>query len=277
MVQVRLAAYGLAPALALALALSGCRDKPSPASVDTDAGAGAAASAPADEPKGEIEGTEDVAIGDAQSRFRDAEPKVELDRDGPVDPSCTGAEIAFAAVVVDPRCAIGSARAKQLRKILERDGGAPLPFRQDAKVAEDGRVVVRLINTGTAPVTLPLSYSSKLPAFTVLAEDDRHTIYELEPPRFEAGIPGAPDASVADERAHFARIVLAPSAVATATITIQPAIARVLARGAGVGKGADGGPSAPGRLARGKYVLHVGELLTDVEVGAPARVTWTLP
>jgi hypothetical protein len=278
----------VAVVLALALASMSCRSKSNGADgVDAAAGAGAGAGAgvgggggagAASAEQGG-EGDEGGALGlvvDASNRFRDAEPKVALDPDGPVDPVCTGPEIALATAVIDKRCAIGSARAKQLRALLEQDGGAsPLLVRQEAKVGPDGRVTLRLVNTGPASLTLPLSFSSKLPAFTVLAEDERHTVFELEAPRFDVGTaPGL-------ERAHFARIVLPPGGAAVATITITPGVLRALGRGgescADASRGPDAAGCAPSRLGKGRYVLHVGELLSDVEVGAPARVTWDLP
>lgn len=215
---------------------------------------------------------------DAGHRFRDAEPKADVDLGGPPDPACTGAEIVFASAVVDARCAISSTRAKKLRALLEeRDAGA-LPLRQEAKVTEDGRVALRLVNKGGASLTLPLSFHAKLPAFTALAEDEQHTLYELEAPALELRDPGQ------GNRSHFARILLPPGGAAVATIAISPNILRVLGRGAG-DKCKDGGPAASAdggacnltKLPKGRYVLHLGELLTDVEAGPPARVTWDLP
>jgi hypothetical protein len=95
-------------------------------------------------------------------------------------------------------------------------------------------------------------------------------LYELEPPRLDVG---AGDGGAGDGRPHFARIVLAPGAAAVATIAINPAVVRTMGRGTG----SDGGGGAPAKLTKGRYVLHVGELLADVDAGAPARVTWDLP
>jgi hypothetical protein len=200
---------------------------------------------------------------------------VDVELDGPPDPACTGGEIAFAAAVVDPRCAVSATRAKKLRALLERDGGA-VGLRQEAKVVEEGRVALRLVNKGSASLTLPLSFHAKLPAFSVLAEDERHTLYELEPPQLELRDPGQ------GGRSHFARIVLPPGGVAVATIAISRVIVRVLGRGAAdpckdAGADGGGGPCSATRLPKGHYVLHVGELLTDVEAGAPARVPFDLP
>lgn len=261
---------GGAAMAALALA-PGCKSKPN----DSDAEAGAdTGSAFAGEGAAVGEVTDEdgaaLAIGDAGNRFRDAEPKVTVDPDGPLDPACTGTEVAFATVVVSTRCAITSARAKQLRAALENDAG-PLTLRQEARIAGEGRVTLRLVNTGPTRMELPVSYSAKLPAFTVLAEDERHAIFELEAPRFEVA------GSIASkDRPHFARIVLPPGGAAVATIAIATGVVKMLSRGSGAEK-CDGGPCTPAKLTKGRYVLHVGQLLTDVESGAPARVPWDLP
>ena len=256
------------------LLLAACRSKPSGAEVAPDAGAPAEAVKSEDNEGGPSAGSEESVV-EAGNRFRDAEPKVVVDPDGPVAPACSGPELALEAAVVDKRCAIGPGRAKLLRATLETDGGAPLSLKQEARVVADGRIALRLVNGGSVTLTLPLSFSAKLPAFTVLAEDGRHTLYELEPPRLEVAS-GSAEAAARNDRPHFARIVLAPGGAAVATITISGGVVRVVRRGPG--DRCDGGPAcAPSRLAKGHYVLHVGELLTDVEVGAPARVTHDLP
>lgn len=247
------------------------RASPSPAPSN-----GIDAISPAPDPEDRDIGSSEAPV-DASNRFRDAEPKVDVDLEGSPDPACTGAEVMFAAAVVDARCAIGSSRAKKLRALLERDGGA-VALRQEARVVEEGRVALRLMNKGASSIALPLSFHAKLPAFSVLAEDARHTLYELEAPPLELRDPAQ------GNRSHFARVVLPPGGVAVATIAISPVIMRVLGRGAGdtckdggATAGGDGGLCSITRLQKGRYVLHIGELLTDVEVGAPARVTWDLP
>lgn len=216
---------------------------------------------------------EDLLL-DARRRFRDG---ATLDREPPIDPACAGKEIAFASVITDPRCAVSSMRAKRLRDVLEHDGGVSVPLKQEAKVESDGRVSLRLVNTGAASVVLPLSFSKASPAFTVLAEDDQHTVFELEAPRL--------DVLEASDRPHFARIQLAPGAAAVATIAIPLGIARIVARAPKPAPkpapnapdgGQDAGRNAT-RLATGHYTLYVGELIVDVEAGAPARVSFDVP
>lgn len=282
MVPLR-AATGVALALlataTVTLAASSCRSNKSDAGGGESLEAGAAVRSPESNVLDDrYEGSGDGAVADASSRFLDAGPKVELDPDGPVDAVCTGPAIAFAVAVVDRRCAIGSNRAKALRAVLERDSGTPITLRQEATIDAGGRLALRMINTGDASLTLPLSWSAKLPSFTVLAEDERHSVFELVAPRFEVN-GGDGDASAESGRAHFARIVMPPGGAAVASIIVDPAIAKVLRRAgdAGTERCADGGVCGPSRLPKGRYVLHVGELLTDVEAGPPARVTWDLP
>jgi hypothetical protein len=266
MALLRARAVATAVTLAFAATLAGgcnsCKSEPS-AQTTLDGGVAAATEAPSAEPEDEGDGAPREPSAEAGNRFRDAEPKAEADRDGPVDAACVGGkgvDVSLASAVVDPRCAIGRVRARQLRELLEHDGGPPVSLRQEARVLEDGRVAHRLVNVGSVALTLPLIFSATLPAFLVMAEDEGQTLYELATPRFEV--------AASKTRAHFARIVLEPGGAAVATITVDPGIGSVVARRGG-GDRADAGAS---RLPKGHYVLRIGELLTDVEAGAPARV-----
>lgn len=255
------AMLALALEAGLASGCDGCQGKSSP-SVSVEAGVEGAGDAGSAELADGADGGAPGEIVEAGSRLRDAQPKAEADPDGPIDAACVGGkggEIALASAVVDPRCAIGRVRARQLRALLERDGGPPAALRQEAKLLEDGRIVHRLVNVGPAALTLPLIFSVSLPAFLVMAEDEGQTLYELATPRF--------DVSATKGRAHFARIVLEPGGAAVATITLDPAIASVVAR-----RGGDRADAGAAKLPKGHYVLRVGELLADVEAGAPARL-----
>jgi hypothetical protein len=201
-----------------------------------------------------------VAPAEGRHRFRDAEPNVDAAA-AAIDPACTGKLVDLAAAVVDPRCAIGSAEAKRLREPFEVDGGAPLE-QQLARDA-DGRLVVRVTNTGSKPLALPLSYHSKLPAFTAMAETETRELYELEAPRLDAS---------GDGRAHIARVVVPPGGVAFARPVLSTKVStRIVPSCAG------GAPCGSPSLPAGKYVLYVGQLVIDVEAGAPARIEWTVP
>ncbi|MDB4946247.1 MAG: hypothetical protein JWP97_5781, partial [Labilithrix sp.] len=229
--------------------------------------------APADR-GGEASPDEDLPQGDASTRFRDASPGAGRDLDGPPGPGCTGGALSFAEVVTSEPCAIDRVRAERLRTRFEaQDGGRGVLLVQEAEPAGPGAVTLRLVNKGSASATLPLSFHGKLPAFSVLAEDAHHTIYELAPPALALADPGQ------GARAHFAAILLLPGGSAAARLTVLPAIAKVLGRGATDPCKArpDGGACAAAALPAGHYVLHVGQLLADVEAGPPARVEVDLP
>lgn len=264
-------AAGVTLALAFGAPLAGgcnsCQNKPA-GETAPDTGAASVNAAPAPQAGEAAEDDGGSATGEpvveAGNRFRDAQPRAEAEGDCPVDPACLGGkgvEVSLASAVVDERCAIGRERAKKLRAVLEHDGGPPASLRQEAKVLDDGRIALRLVNTGPVALMLPLIFSATLPAFLVMAEDEGQTLYELATPRF--------DVAASKTRAHFARIVLEPGGAATATITVDPAIASVVAR-----RGGDRADAGAPRLRKGHYILRVGELLTDVEAGAPARVAF---
>lgn len=184
-------------------------------------------------------------------------------------PACTGAALAFETLVVDPACAVSSTVARALL----RDGGdaAASALRQEATVDADGRVSVALVNGGSAPLALPLSWHPRIPAFSVLAEDARHAIFELEAPSLDVG---ARVGDAGGDGARFAKVVLPAGGRATARITIDRRVVRRLDRPCADGGVADAANACPERLPAGRYVLHVGQLVCDVDAGAPASVSW---
>lgn len=244
------------PFLAL-VALAGCaKSSPTPAG-DTQP-APAASSAPEPAPS---------AI--APHAVRDAEPSVDMsahlaDAPAPLDPACTRPELDLGAVLGDARCATSAQEAKRLRDVLEKRGGK-LTLRQEAEKLAGDRVLLRLVNTGTEPLTLPLSWAPGTPSFSAFAEAPDHAVYDLEPPKLEL------DAGADPGRGRFARIVLAPGGRAVARVAVPTAVTKRLA------PPCEAGTCAPPKLPPAKYVLYVGELVVDVEAGMPARVEWTLP
>lgn len=243
-------------------------------------GAGPAPDAAARE--GEGEGEEDAAspplLREAGTRFRDAAPGLELPDGavrggkelGPIDPACTGAEVDLAVAVFDARCAITAVDAKRLRVPLEVDAGGPR-FRQEAVREADGRVLVRVVSLAKTPMTLPLSYHGKLPAFSALVEDEKHQLFELAPPAL-ATAPKEPET-----KPRFARIVLAPGGVAIARAAVTNTIVRRIVPKCGAADGGEDGGCGVGPLAAGSHTLYVGQLVIDVEAGAPAKVAWPVP
>lgn len=208
---------------------------------------------------------EDAGRAEAESDAARPERPAETLFDAGVDPSCTGAKVDLAAALASGRCATSSGDAKALRAAYEANAAAGGALVQEAKRAEDGRVELRLVNRGTAPVALPLSYHPKIPAFVVLADEAKgKELYELATPKLDV-----PE----DEAgaARFARIVLPPSGVAVARIAIDATIVRRVDK-----RDAGAGAKVPPRLGPGLWTLHIGQLVTDVETGDPATLAWSV-
>ncbi len=176
----------------------------------------------------------------------------------PVDPACAE-NVELERALVDARCAISAAKAKALRAAIEgEDAGAKAPLAQEARIEGD-RVIVRLINKGTKPLVLPLSYHADVDSFSMLLEEE-HALYELVPTKL-----APPDAGTG---ARFARIQLGPGAAATVKATLPTKIVKRIA------PACEAGTCAPPAIAPGHYKLHVGQLVADVESGLPASVEW---
>ena len=173
-------------------------------------------------------------------------------------------------------------------------------LRNEARRDGDG-VIVSIVNRGNAPLVVPLRYHPGHPelAFSLLAElVGGRGVFELAPPR--SGVPalGAAtsggrhplrpsvlvelDAGSSSERVYSARIRLPPGGAAKARLAIDPHITKRLDRScadAGEASAAEGPGSEclPARLPRGRVVLHVGQLVTGIDAGDPARVEWDVP
>jgi hypothetical protein len=181
--------------------------------------------------------------------------------------SCAGSAVDLAQAISDPTCAITSGIAKSTRAVFEiaADAGKHL-LKQEAVRLGDGRVEIRLVNHGTMPTAVPLSWHPKIPAFIVLADNiDEKAIYELEAPPLAVDLDGGP------ATARFARVTIAPGGYAFARIVIDPKI--VKRAGGKATATADSGPM-PEKIGQGKWTLHVGQLVTDVFTGEPASMPW---
>lgn len=183
---------------------------------------------------------------------------------------CTGSAIDLAAVVGDPTCAITSGIAKSTRAAFEARDGGKQALKQEAVRLEDGRVELRLVNRGSLPAMLPLSWHPKIPAFIVLADSVKEkTLYELDAPALGVDLDGGP------ATARFARVVIAPGGHAYARITIEPKVMRRAGKPAAADARAEAGAGAmPERLTPGRWMLHLGQLVTDVDTGEPAMLPW---
>ena len=211
--------------------------------------------------------------------------------DAGLDPVCDGADLALVVAALDERCAIGGPAWDAL-------AAAPSPgaLRQEA-TAEAGGVVFRLVNHGETALELPVRIRpgrADLAAFSVLAEDDAHGVYELAAPHPDApsmpawrpdggirpfGTHANPTRRARDPRTvltldagdgeyvHSARIRLVPGGSASVRLAIDPGVAKRLD---------PTDAAAPARL-QGHVILHIGQLLVPYAAGEPARVEITLP
>ena len=181
--------------------------------------------------------------------------------------ACSGSPIDLAVAIGDPACAITSGIAKSTRAVFEiaEDAGKN-NLRQEAMRLDDGRVEIRLVNKGTTPTSVPLSWHPKIPAFIVLADSAKEkVIYELEAPVLAVELDGGP------ATARFARVTIPPDGYAFARVVIDPKIVKRAGRAAK--DGADAAP-VPAKIGEGKWTLHVGQLVTDVFTGEPASLAW---
>lgn len=222
--------------------------------------------------------------------------------------SCDGRALSLLASVLDERCAVTIAEwraladggagegvsAAALDASRQRGGG----LRQEAKRDVDGQhVVLSVVNRGATPALVPLRFHPSHPeqAVSVIAEDERHALFELAPPAIEIPEGARNSAGVAKRKpvrqstlvaidagleksnfvnVHSARIRLgADGGAASLRFVVDPRVVRRLDRSCG----ADASDCAPARLTKGTYTLHVGQLIADVDVGLPARVAWDVP
>ena len=212
-------------------------------------------------------------------------------RDAGLDSACEGADVALVVAALDERCAISGPAWEAL-------AAAPSPgaLRQEA-VAEGAGVVFRLVNRGETTLDLPVRIRPgrvDLAAFSALAEDDAHGVYELAPPHPDVpsmqgqhgdggirpfGTLANPTRRARDPRTvlvtdagdgeyvHSARIRLPPGGVASVRLAIDPAVVKRL----------DPVDAAVSTRLQGHVILHIGQLLVPYASGEPARVEMQLP
>lgn len=247
--------------------------------------------------------------GSSRSSRTTEERAEEARRDASTDipASCDGRALSLLGSVLDERCAVTIAEWRALAdggaaegasapdaSRAQRGGG----LRQEAKRDADGQhVVLSVVNRGVAPALVPLRFHPSHPeqAVSVIAEDERHALFELAPPAIEIPEGARNSAGVAKRKpvrqstlvaidagleksnfvnVHSARIRLgADGGAASLRFVVDPRVVRRLDRSCG----ADASDCAPARLPKGKYTLHVGQLIADVDVGLPARVEWDVP
>lgn len=276
--------------------IAGCRkDPPAPAEngpgpvvVATDANSG-------DEPRFDASGM--------QARDLEAREEARRDAGAVTDPACVGTELSLFDAALNERCTISEHEYLRLTSSWERfDGGGTTSLRQEART-DEGYVVFALVNASAAPRAIPIRLSlERSSAFSVLADDGHGLVYELAAPQVQPGVVRAAEAlmkrprrRVQGRRAHdlpatgedagspshvqTSAIRLASGGRATARLTIDPTIvARLGPKGAMPSCGPDAGQDASAcALPKGRYTLYVGQLLSEIEAGPPARVVWNAP
>lgn len=147
--------------------------------------------------------------------------------------------------------------------------GTPAPeakaLVQEAKLL--GRnVELAIVNKSTKPVPVALRFDDRNPgkSFSVIAEKvGGEGIYVLASPKVQ--LP-APDAAA---HLHSTRIRLVPGGRATALLAVDLVPIERLDKRGGADAGADAGPQKP---LQGDFTLHVGQLLSEADMGDPAIV-----
>jgi len=176
---------------------------------------------------------------------------------------CEGPHLSLTAAIANATCRISEAEADQLRDVLEDATRAPLKV--EAVVLPDGRVKVRVTNSGSAPQSLPLLVHSHLDNFQVSVKGQR-----LSPPE-----PDWPPSFRFETGRMLSKIVLPPGGVAEATLRIQTKIVSEEYR--------DCPPNAKcaptrvekGQLAPGKHALAIRTPLYSIRADLTATVDWT--
>lgn len=185
-------------------------------------------------------------------------------------PACVGSRVDAVRALDDARCAISAREARRLRAVAD-DAGAQARFVQRGTAEDDGTITLRVENVGTRTVTVPLLDHPDLPAFTAVAQEPSGVLYELEAPALvrsegEAG-DGGRAAEDGGKRARLARARVGPKGAVVVRLLPGRKIVKRLSPPC-----PDGGRCAPAELEPGAYVLHLGQLVVDVEAGPPARV-----
>jgi hypothetical protein len=224
---------------------------------------------------------------------------------GTIAQNCDGVRLALFEAVFDPRCEISAGEWSGLAGSVGT--GA---LRQEGR-REGDAIVFSIVNAGARAVVVPLRFHPSHPelAFSVVAETDGKGLFELGAPKLEseatpkAGVSRNDRWSVLAEldggspsrHVYHARIRLLPGGRTSTRLTIDPSVVRRLDRRCGASpspasstpdglaarsKVGDGGADAnclPARLPRGHVVLHIGQLITGIEAGEPARIDWEVP
>lgn len=176
---------------------------------------------------------------------------------------CEGPHISLTAAIANASCRISEDEADRLRDVLEDATKAPLKV--DAVALADGRVKVRITNTGGAPQSLPLLVHSHLDNFDVSVKAQRLSPPEPDWPagfRFETG-------------RMLTKIVLPPGGVAEATLRIQTKIVSQEYRNCPPNAKCAPTTVEKGQLPPGKHQLSIRTPLYSIRADLAATLGWT--
>ncbi len=176
--------------------------------------------------------------------------------------ACEGARLDLLAAIADPSCRIGEDEASALRAVLEDPAQAPL--RVEAEALADGRVRVRIRNTGSATQRLPLLVHSHLDSFSAKAGDR-----PLAAPR-----PAWPAGFSFETGRMLVKIVLPPAGVAEATVEIDPQLVGYERGHCPPNAKCPEVTVAKGRLPPGEVRLRLRTPLYSIRADLVAEVAW---
>jgi hypothetical protein len=203
---------------------------------------------------------------------RGAPPSIADRRDsGSIPAACDGFAIPLIEAALDDRCAVSERDWAALVDggSRQREGRG---LRQEVRLDGDA-VVFSLVNHGEAATVIPLRLHPNRPeqAVSVVVEDDRHAVFELFPPFIDVARSRLDGGA---GRVRSARIRVAAGGAASLRLHIDPRVAKRLDQNGNATPCGDAQPCTPHHLPKERYVLYVGQLITDVDAGPPAHMEW---
>jgi hypothetical protein len=186
--------------------------------------------------------------------------------DAGANPSpCEGVQLDLLAVLANAACRISEDEGSALRNVLEDPSQAPLEVA--AESLPDGRVRVRIRNTGKAPLSLPFLIHSALDNFPVRAGQR-----QLAPPR-----PDWPAGFAFEHFRMLSKLVLPPGGSAEATLRIDPEIVTHEIRNCPPNAKCAPTTVSHGRLPPGETPLTLRTPLYSIRADLAAQTTWKAP
>lgn len=178
--------------------------------------------------------------------------------------ACAGPSLDLLAVIANADCHVSEDEASQLRTLLE--DAARTPLRVEATRHPDGRVLVRVVNTGTAPVELPLLVHSLLENFPVRAGKKMLSRPEPAwPSGFSFGVGRT-----------LVKLGLPPGGKAEAVIRIDETVVTHELRNCPPNAKCSPTTVEHGRLPRGSHELSIRTPLYSIREDLAAKLSWVV-